>query len=133
MTSAEGPLRSLLFTSNDVVLLLPTRLYPAVCLPFLLLSVGYDAPVSTPGLRRGCALDTGGKGQKVRQYGRLHYIPVSEEFTLCVEEEVRVGDWIGCMNVVTFFLKHAGTTRGTARVQLQASYRVHQDVIGTGK
>jgi hypothetical protein len=31
----------------------------------------YDAPVSTPGLHRGCALDTRDKGQKVRQYGRL--------------------------------------------------------------
>ena len=46
--------------------------YPAVCLLFFALPVGYDASVPTPGLHGGCALDTGGKGQKVGEYGRLH-------------------------------------------------------------
>ena len=49
--------------------------------------------------------------------------PHMQEFTLCVEEEVRAGDWIGCMNVVTFFLKHAGTTRASVYVRFNGLHR----------
>jgi hypothetical protein len=35
---------------------------------------GYHLTVPDPGLHVVCTLDTGGKGQKVGEYGRLHYI-----------------------------------------------------------
>ena len=39
--------------------------------------------ISTPGLRGLCTLDTRGKGQKVREYGRLHHTDVSFFLVLC--------------------------------------------------
>ena len=46
-------------------------MYPVVCLPSSIPSTGYHVTVSTPGLHGVCTLDTGGKRQKVREYGRL--------------------------------------------------------------
>ena len=39
-------------------------MYPAVCLPFSVPSVGYHMAVSTPGSHGVCTLDTGVKGRK---------------------------------------------------------------------
>jgi hypothetical protein len=38
--------------------------------------MGYRVTVSTPGLYRVYTVDTGGKGQKVGEYGRLHGNPI---------------------------------------------------------
>ena len=38
------------------------EVHPAVCLPFSVPLVGYYVSVSTPGLHRGCALNTRGNG-----------------------------------------------------------------------
>ena len=57
---------------HHVVIFLLGGMYPAVCLPFSIPSLGHHVTVSNPGLHRVFTLDTGGKGQKVGEYGRLH-------------------------------------------------------------
>ena len=72
-------------------------MYPVVCLPSSIPSTGYHVTVSTPGLHGVCTLDTGGKGQKVREYGRLRmYLAVCPPFSVPLVGSPPLVDTEGC-------------------------------------